>query len=154
MTTWAHLKKTQLGKHAEYLAKMEFVSLGYDVFTAEVDDHGIDFVVRTRAGNHYDVQVKSFRLPAVNTPYVFVEKTKFKIHPSLLLLLVQFTEGQAPSLFLIHSSVNDRPNPIFASRDYGNGKQSAPEWGLSLSRRKLMILRTNCEFRSVLAKLS
>jgi hypothetical protein len=25
---------------------MEFVLLGCDVFTAEVDDHGIDFVVR------------------------------------------------------------------------------------------------------------
>src|SRR5664279_4402843 len=27
-----------------------------------MDNHGIDFVIRTQHGNHYDVQVKSFRL--------------------------------------------------------------------------------------------
>ncbi len=37
---------------------MEFVLYGYDVYTSEVDDHGIDFVVRTQNGFHYDVQVK------------------------------------------------------------------------------------------------
>jgi hypothetical protein len=58
----------ELGKYAECLAKMECVLCGCDVFTSEVDDHGIDFVIRTRQGNHYDVQVKSFRLdPSVVT---------------------------------------------------------------------------------------
>ena len=27
-------------------AKMEFTSYGYDVYTSEVDDHGVDFVAR------------------------------------------------------------------------------------------------------------
>jgi hypothetical protein len=62
---------------------MEFVLWGCDVFTSEVDDHGIDFAVRTRQGNHYDVQVKSFRLEAgKGTPYVFLQKVKFNVHPS------------------------------------------------------------------------
>jgi hypothetical protein len=39
----------QLGRYAEYLAKMEFMLHGSDVFSSEVDDHGIDFVVRTSA---------------------------------------------------------------------------------------------------------
>jgi hypothetical protein len=91
---WSRLNHLQLGKYAEYLTKMEFVLLGCDVFTAEVDDHGIDFVMRTREGNHYDVQVKSFRSqPGKTTPYVYLQKSKFKIHPSLLLALVQFVDG-------------------------------------------------------------
>ena len=80
---WNHLNRLQLGKYAEYVPKMEFVLLGCDVFTAEVDDHGIDFVVRTREGNHCDVQVKSFRYQAgKSTPYVFLQRSKFKVHPS------------------------------------------------------------------------
>ena len=76
---------------------MEFVLCGCDVFTSEVDDHGIDFVVRTREGNHFDVQVKSFRVtPGGNTPYVFLEKDKFNIHPSRLLALVHFAKMNEP----------------------------------------------------------
>lgn len=51
---WSRLNRLQLGKYAEYLAKMESVLCGCDVFTSEVDDHGIDFVIRTRQRNHYD----------------------------------------------------------------------------------------------------
>ena len=76
---WSRLNRLQLGKYAEYVVKMEFVLCGCDVFTCEVDDHGIDFVVRTCNGDHYDVQVKSFRLePGKNTPYVFLKKVEVR----------------------------------------------------------------------------
>lgn len=42
---WTRLNRLQLGKYAEYLVKMEFVLCGCDVFSSEVDDHGIDFVI-------------------------------------------------------------------------------------------------------------
>ena len=132
---------------------MEFVLLGCDVFTSEVDDHGIDFVVRTQAGNHYDVQVKSFRRQAGRTSYVFLQKSKFKIHTSLLLVLIQFVDGEPPSLFLIRSCVAGAPNSIFESRDYGEGKKSEPAWGLTLSKRKLALLAQDCEFQVVAASL-
>ena len=45
-TSWSNLNHMQLGKYAEYYAKMEFTSYGYDVYTSEVDDHGVDFVAR------------------------------------------------------------------------------------------------------------
>ncbi len=41
---WSRLNQLQLGKYAGYLAKIELcVLFGCDVFTSEVDDHGIDF---------------------------------------------------------------------------------------------------------------
>ena len=58
---WSKLKPLQVGKYGEYLVKMEFTSLGYDVYTAEVDNKGIDFVIRTSKDNYYDVQVKAVR---------------------------------------------------------------------------------------------
>jgi len=142
--TWSRLNRLQLGKYAEYLAKMEFVLHGCDVFTSEVDDHGIDFVVRTRAGRHYDVQVKSYR-PASNK-YVYLQKSKFPISPQSLLALVQFDDGKPATLFLVPSCVEGAPHAILESRDYGEGKKSDPEWGLTLSRKKLALLATECGF--------
>ena len=57
---WKKLNSLQLGKYAEYYVKMEFTLYGFDVYTAEVDDKGIDFVIR-RNEKYYDLQVKSVR---------------------------------------------------------------------------------------------
>jgi hypothetical protein len=38
---WSQLNHLQLGRYAEYYAKMEFASYGFDVYTSEVDDHGV-----------------------------------------------------------------------------------------------------------------
>lgn len=148
---WARLNRLQLGKYAEYLAKMEFVLHGCDVFTSEVDDHGIDFVVRTRAGHHYDVQVKSYRVAKNN--YVYMEKSKFPISPQSLLALVQFVEGEPATLFLVPSCVDGAPNPTLESRDYGEGKKSKPEWGLTLSKKKLAALAQGCGFGAAVSRL-
>jgi len=147
--TWSRLNRLQLGKYAEYLVKMEFALCGCDVFTAEVDDHGIDFVIRTRSGNHYDVQVKSFR---PETGYVFLQKAKFRIHPSTLLALVRFVDGEAPTIYLVRScSESDAscPNPIFKGRDY-----DPPEWGMTISKKTLAYLAQGCSFHSVVGSLA
>lgn len=152
---WSRLNTLQLGKYAEYLAKMEFVLRSCDVFTSEVDDHGIDFVICTRLRNHYDVQVKSFRLEAAkSTPYVYLEKAKFVIHPSLLLVLVQFVKDELPILYLLPSCVGNAPNPLFKSRGYGGGKKSAPEWGLSMTKKNRAALAQDWSFDAVVKTLA
>ena len=58
---WDKLNQRQLGQYGEYYAKMEFASYGYDVYTSEVDDHGVDFVARDIVtGTFYEVQVKVY----------------------------------------------------------------------------------------------
>ena len=147
------MNRLQLGKYAEYFTKMEFVMRGCDVFTCEVDDHGIDFVVRTQDGKHYDVQVKPFRLVAgKGTPYVFLQKTKFKIHDSLLLALVQFINGEPPILYLLPSRLNGKPNPLFVDRKY-EGLKSKAEWGLALSKDIRRRLADEYSFETVAEKL-
>ena len=47
-TDWEKLTPLQLGKFGEYYAKMEFASYGYDVYTSEVDDHGVDFIAKDK----------------------------------------------------------------------------------------------------------
>ena len=43
---WSKLTGLQLGRYAEYYAKMEFASYGFEVYTSEVDDHGVDFIAK------------------------------------------------------------------------------------------------------------
>ena len=147
---WARLKSLQLGKYAEYLVKMEFVLLGCDVFSSEVDGHGIDLVIRTRGSKRrFDIQVKSYRPP---NSYVFAPKAKFEISPQSLLAVVQFVEEKAPVLFLIPSCVHGQPNTIFESRDY-EGKNSKPEWGLTLSKKKMAELMGDFSFSKQVLRL-
>ncbi|MCR8724132.1 hypothetical protein [Frigidibacter sp. ROC022] len=129
---WSRLNHLQLGRYAEYFTKMQFVLLGLDVYSAEVDDRGIDFVVRQEPGRYWDVQVKSVR----NLNYVFVRKDVFRLRKNLLLALALFEEDREPSLYLIPASRWEEPDGLFVDRDY-DGKTSKPEYGLNLSRKWL-----------------
>ena len=50
---WSKLNHLQRGRYAEYYAKMEFTSYGYEVYTSEVDDHGVDFVAKHPKSEHF-----------------------------------------------------------------------------------------------------
>jgi hypothetical protein len=129
---WDKLNTQQVGAYAEYYVKMEFTMYGFQVYTTEVDDRGIDFVCRHGTGPFLTIQVKSVR----GLNYVFLPKDKFELNPTLFLSLVIFTQGQAPDLFLIPSEHWRTPDAVFVSRDYENRK-SAPEWGVNLAVKNL-----------------
>ena len=71
---WSKLNSLQIGRYAEYYAKMEFASYGFDVYSSEVDDHGIDFIVKKQK-KYYEIQVKSLR-DANKVRYIFILKSK------------------------------------------------------------------------------
>ena len=132
---WGRLNHLQLARYAEYYAKMEFTLFGFDVYTAEVDDRGIDFVIRRSEDRYYDVQVKSAR----GFNYIFLRKDKFRPRDGLLATVALFETGAPPRLYLIPSTAWLEPNPLLVSRDY-EGKKSKPEWGLNISRRNMPLL--------------
>ena len=41
---WSERTGLEIGRYAEYYAKMEFTSYGFEVFTSELADHGVDFI--------------------------------------------------------------------------------------------------------------
>lgn len=126
---------------------MAFTLHGFDVYSAEVDDKGIDFVVRKDAKRYYDVQVKSAR----DLNYIFFWKDRFAPRENLLAAIVLFSDGSEPALYLIPSIAWLKPNALLVDRDY-EGKKSKPEWGLSLSKRALSLLK-EYEFASVAGRL-
>ncbi|MDP0498741.1 MAG: DUF4365 domain-containing protein [Verrucomicrobiota bacterium JB022] len=116
---------------------MELARFGLQVFTPEVDDHGIDFVARVKDGEFWEFQVKS----VTRSNYVFMRKQHFKLHPKRFCILVLLRENEVPRMYLIRSTEWLRPNSLLCDRDYnGEGQKSAPEWGISLTKKNVSVL--------------
>ena len=130
------LNTAQVGRYGEYFVKMELTLLGHDVFTSEIDNKGIDFLLRVagRKPKYFDAQVKTIRKEKLS--YVFMYKTKFPIRKNNLLFLVMLSEEDGAEIFLIRSTVWENPNELFVSRDYPDA-ESPPEWGVQLSLGRL-----------------
>jgi hypothetical protein len=137
-TDWSKLSSLQLGRYAEYFAKMEFASYGLEVYTTEVDDHGVDFIVKDKNGRFCEIQVKSLR----GKGYVFMPKSKFDINnKNLYLTLLVFENGKLPDIFLIPAEAWRVPNEVFVDRNYDKpGQKSAPEYGINISHKNYDIL--------------
>lgn len=134
-----HLNRQQVGAYAEYYVKMQLTIHGFQVYSSEVDDRGIDFVARYKKSQFLEVQVKSSR----TTKYIFMQKSKFDLDDSLYLALVLLSDGQEPDIYFIPSTRWATPDGMFVSKDY-EGLKSNPEWGLYLSKKNTPILS---EFR-------
>jgi hypothetical protein len=126
---------------------MEFTLYGFEVYTSEVDDRCVDFVVRRDGGQFYDVQVKSVR----GYGYIFIPKTKFPIAPHRLVATVILHPNCEPELYLIPMTAWLAPSPLLVSRDYP-GLKSAPEWGINISRRNQLLLNAH-RFEQVVERL-
>jgi hypothetical protein len=133
---WSRLNKQQVGAYVEYFVKMELTMYGFQVYSTEVDDRGIDFVARHERGSFIEVQVKSLR----GKGYVFMQKTKFALSDSLYLALGILTERKEPCLYLIPSRIWESVSTTFVSRDYGGDLKSKPEWGVNISGKNLATL--------------
>lgn len=135
---WSKLSPMQLGRYAEYYAKMEFSSYGFDVYTSEVDDHGVDFVAKSPRNHvYYEIQVKSIR----DTGYVFMKKTDMPLTENRLVCVLIFSENRLPEVFIIPSTAWKTTDGILVSHDYDNpGQKSRAEWGLNLSKKNIPLL--------------
>ncbi len=132
---WSGLNRAQLGRYGEYLVKMELALHGLDVYVPEVDDKGIDLLVRLAPGRYAELQVKSVR----SMTYTYMRKSSFPLDASRFLALVLFGASRTPDVYLVPSSAWLQPNSVFVDRDYV-GLKSAPEWGVQLSAQAMPLL--------------
>lgn len=134
---WSKLNNIQVGTFVEYYTKMEFAMYGFQVYTSEVDDRGLDFVARYKKSDFLSIQVKSLRK---QTGSVFMTKKNFELNQNLYLAFGLLSEGAMPKLYLIPSTAWSEPNGVFVDRIYGEGYKSDPEWGLNLSKKNMPLL--------------
>jgi hypothetical protein len=128
---WSNLNHIQLGKYSEYLVIMEFTRYGFDVYSAEVDDKGIDFVVRKNENKYFDIQVKSL----LKSNYAYMPKKVFEPRENLFLALVRYESNDTePTLLLIPSMdwKDKKHSFLVESKDF-EGKKSKPEWGINIT---------------------
>ena len=95
-TSYKHLNTVQKGSFAEAYAKMAFTLEGFEVYTTEYDDRGVDFVIRNNDGIYFSVQVKAAG-ESVN-PFVYAEK--FHVSQDFLLCAIRLIEGDVPEIYL------------------------------------------------------
>lgn len=143
---WSKLNHLQLGKYGEYLAKMECVKHGLDVYTAEVDDKGIDFIVRNEKDGFFEIQVKSVR----NNSYVFMRKEVFTPKHNFYLALLIFETGENPIFFLIPSMDWAKNKHSFLVERKYEGKKSKPEFGINISAKSIAAMHSYYEFSKVI----
>lgn len=145
---WSKLSNLQLGRYAEYYAKMEFSSYGLEVYTSEVDDHGIDFIAKTKLDNYIELQVKSAR----HTNYVFMQKNKWNIESeSTYLVLLIFADNKLPDVYLIPATEWKEPNTLLCDKNY-EGLKSVPEYGINISKKNEHLLN-NYKLEAIISKL-
>lgn len=149
-----NLNSQQVGTYAEHYVKMAFTKHGISVFTAEVDDRGVDFVARTDRNNtvrHYDVQVKSIKS---TSSYIFIPETKFRVSENFILAIVLFDKtGDNPDLYLIHYTSWSKPSALLTYKDYeSHGLKSKNEYGLNISKKNMELMNA-FSFESVIRKL-
>ena len=136
-TEWKKLNKLQLGRYAEYYAKMEFASYGLDVYTSEVDDHGIDFIVKDKKNRFNEVQVKALR----DKGYTFMKQIHFDLeNDNLYLILLIFEDNDLPSTYLVPTTAWKNSNSVFVVRNYGEEFKSVPEYGVNVSNKNRHLL--------------
>lgn len=132
---FASLGRQQVGRIAEYLARIAFTQRGYTVFTPDVDDSGVDLLIYRADVGYTRIQVKSLR----RNGYVFMRKRYFQPATDLALCLILFSTGE-PEILLIPSLRWERPCPVFVARDY-EGLKSEPEFGVNVSAKAMPELR-------------
>lgn len=141
-----HLKTGRVG---ELLVIAKFIENGFDVFSTEVDDKGVDLVVKNELGKYFDIQVKTS-----NQTYVFMRKEVFKPRTNLYVALLILDKKEDQFFILIPSlDFKNKPLPTFLKdKDYED-KKSQPEYGIDLSDKHLGGIVERYAFSKIIGNL-
>ncbi len=134
---WDCLSSLQRGRYAEYYAKMEFASYGFEIYTSEVDDHGVDFIIRSKQTKSYcRIQVKS----SYKSNYVFMTKNKTPLEEDFWICYIRFIKDALPEVYIIPTKEWEKPNAVLVDREYSEEQKSKPEWGINYSQKNACLL--------------
>lgn len=115
---------------------MEFTKHGFEVYSSEVDDHGIDFVAkRPGTSRFYEVQVKSKR-PSGS---IFMNKDDMALDEYHLLCCICFGQTELPDVYVIPMTEwKNKDNYPTISESIG--KQTKLAWTVNFSKKNLKAL--------------
>lgn len=138
---WPALSKDQLNRFAQRWAQLEFLSYGFDLYTAEAESRHIAFLARAPGREDwYEVQVKLVR----GWGYAFWPKGSVPLRPDRLMCLLRFVPLEEPEVYVIPAQAWRHPGSLLVSRDYDQPEQrGTPEWGVNVSKGTLERLQAH-----------
>lgn len=140
---WSSLSHLQIGRYAEHLTTMRFLEAGFEVYTTEVDDRGIDQLVRYAPGRFLEIQVKAVR----NRNLTFIKKKHLgksseeieqRLKSGYCVAFLLFEDGFEPDLYLIPGYDFLSPNDLL--KDSSGDKSVGPNFEISPTKKAQPIL--------------
>jgi len=140
-------KHLHLGRIGELLAKAKFIEYDFDVYSTEVDHQGIDFIIKNKKGEYFEIQVK-----ATNGNYVFMRKEIFNPKNNLFLMLLAYKDDQPNYILIPSMEWKDNLQSFMTDKNY-DGKKSAPEYGIYTSDKYLEKIKETYSFKKIVNRL-
>ena len=141
---WSQLSPLQLGRYAEHLATMRFLEAGLEVYTTEVDDRGIDQLIRYAPGKCLEIQVKAVR----DRNFTYVQKKHLggddnqvqqRLRSGYCMAFFLFEDGSDPDFFLIPGYAWLEPNNLVKDNTVGD-KSVGPNFELNPVKKNQSLL--------------
>lgn len=137
------------GRIGELLGKAKFIEYGFDVYSSEVDNKGIDFVVFNKNREYFEIQVKT-----TSKNWVFMKENTFNPKNKNLYLLLVIKDDEFYHFNLIPSSdwIKEEKSNFLQYKKYEN-KKSKPEYGIPVNNKHIKQIIEKYSFEKMIGKL-
>lgn len=121
-----------LNKYAQHFTKLELLRAKLDVFQNESGSEGVDFIIKTNAGNYHELYLQTINLETERS--VKISKTVLgEPKDNLWVAMVLFMKDIEPVLYLIPSTQLAKPdNYIFIDNDQGERFKQFSNWEIKV----------------------
>ena len=123
---------TKLTKYATHFTKLELMKARLEVFQNESGREGVDFIIKTEAGNYHELYLQSINLEkdlSVKIPKEVLGEPK----DNLWVALVLFMKKMDPVLYLIPSKQLAQPDGyIFIDNEQGARFKHLSNWEIKV----------------------
>lgn len=114
---WLRLTFQQLGRYGELLVASELLSYNLDVYEEELDDRGINLVVRLHEDLYYTIQVKTSRNTKSADP-IYIRRDPTRLEEKRWIAFVHCVQDKFPAIYLFPIVENGNINPILTEKNF------------------------------------
>jgi len=122
----------KLYKYAQHFTMLELMKARLEVFQNESGREGVDFIIKTKAGNYHELYLKPINLETERSVKISKEVLG-EPKDNLWVALVLFMKDIEPVLYLIPSTQLTKPDDyIFIDNDQGERFKHMSNWEIKV----------------------
>lgn len=130
----------KIKKYAEHLMKIEFMKYRLDVFQNVCSSEGIDFLLKTKTGNYYEISLQVINLEKDRSIKIPKTEIGYELKDKYFIALVLFLKDMEPAIYLIPVKTFKIPNKIFIDNDQGERFRHLSNWEIKIFTRGIQEL--------------